>query len=1131
MIGYNTLQKSMNGVKVLTDGVSFISDGNAEHQNIVYSEFIKSDTGHTTLSDNSLTTDDVNCVNITCDNFDASDIQTGTIQANYLKILNQLTSAILLEVDGITQNKIIANVQMTMNNILQLVNADIQQTQTGRIYQQGTNNNYLKDTYINGYLQVGSNITQSGGSASLNDLTIDNLTMRTDKGIIQSGTNVTNSFGGTSTMKTLIVTDSVTLPSNVSIPNVTTSNDMMMQSDAVIIQDITTVTTKKNILRNTKTLTFEADGDITQIKAGSTATFKNTIIQGTSQMQGDITQTAGTCIFKTINCNNITLNADQLITQSGTGYITQSGTGQNVLKEINLLNNANIIFNGTGIISQALNGINILSHFRSAGYGIIGGRNNTTFTNTQNIQNNNGLQIQFNRDNSSQYSFIMNNRGTGGNGGIRFQRYVTGVYLDEPMVIDDNITMNKNLSIPGGSLTCSSATIGNISQSELDCLDNCNQNINTKFTSLDAQILALQTSSSNYNTALTGITYNSTGDLTTIDNNLTISAGKNLTVGTTNIINAINSINSTLSGISYDSTQDITTINNHLLLPSGNNFFLGSGYNVKTNIDDCLNKLSGVTYASGTDTTTIDNNLTVNKTLIVQGMNIKAEIDALDTSFTTGTINTNNLVTGNLTATGTTNLKTTNVITANGATTTPSLIVRDNGNATFTRTLAIIPNSSGGAYNSNVVSNDLSIVGTGTSSNQTTLSICTWSSTKSGFRTGPQFCELTAGTNSIFVDSTTGTVINGSTTFNSDVYNSNTLNIYKMTTDPTYSFSKTLGTSNVLVSTITIQSNYNQRIFVNTPVSVYRNGTNNSGGNQTQHFETLSSISAYYTKNDVFVGNLTVTTNNTLPATKQMNHINPSFIYEQYYTNASCNFLPSLETVSGVYKIYFTFTFSYTVNFADNPGTINGYYVNTSVSSSQAGSANLFFISSSGLNYSSTSFTTSPFDVNYMNSNNNNSQLQINNLVSNNISNQSIIKTNTINSVNSNFDNSNISSLNVSSVSSNVNFYGNLRSKSFIAGYLVDGSKPYSLSPVFCSLSGISPNNADDYYIIFPGYRFELYDAQDYGGTKTTLTNTSVDNLPEIKTVPLTNTTSSIKVYYRPTNNDNFVEITMPNIS
>ena len=84
--------------------------------------------------------------------------------------------------------------------------------------------------------------------------------------------------------------------------------------------------------------------------------------------------------------------------------------------------------------------------------------------------------------------------------------------------------MNKNVSIPGGSLSCSTATIGNITQTEFNCLDNCNQNINDKFTTLDNQIASLQTSSSGNTTALTGISYTSGTDTTLIDNNLTVSS-------------------------------------------------------------------------------------------------------------------------------------------------------------------------------------------------------------------------------------------------------------------------------------------------------------------------------------------------------------------------------------------------------------------------------------------------------------------------------------------------------------------------------------------------------------------------------------------------------------------------------
>lgn len=1141
MIGYNTLQKSMNGVKVLTDGVSFISDGNAEHQNIVYTEYITSDSGQTTLSSDGLITDSIVCDSIDCQTFDASDVQANSIEAKYLKIINQLTSSILFEVDGITQNKIIANVQMTLNNILQLINADIQQTQTGRIYQQGTNNNYLKDTYINGYLEVASNITQSGGSTSLKDLTIDNLTMRTDKGILQSGTNVTNSLGGTTTIKTLVVTDSVVLPANIEVPDFTTNDDIIMQSDAVIIQDVTTVTTNKNILRATKTLDFEVDGNFTQIKAGAIATLKNAIIQGTTQLQGDITQTAGNSVFNTISCNNITLNTDQIITQSGTGYIIQSGTGINTFKAITMLINTNITQSGTGIISQALSGINVFSHLRCAGWAIIGGRNNTTYTNTQNIQNNNGIQFQFNRDNSTQYSFIMNNRSSGGNGGFRFQRYIAGVYLDEPFLIDDNITMNKNLSIPGGSLTCASATIGNISQTELNCLDNCAQNINDKFTSLDSQISSLQNSSSNYSTALTGITYTSATDTTLIDNNVTISTGKNLLVGTTNIITAINNINSTLSGISYDSTNDLTTVNNHMILPTGNNFFLGTGYNVKTNIDDCILKLSGVTYTSASDTTNIDNNvqITAGKKLYIGTMDVEAEINALDTSFTTGTINSTDLTTTNLYVNGAVRLNQTsgttfiysdlrliNVSTKNvnqfaqlycGGLNWDNVLYRPNGNYTlFIRNTADTAN----IQYLNVNSTSFNVKNT-----------------------------------NVLIDN--NLTVNGTTTLNDNVSFNDTLNVFKMAVNPTYTYSKTLGTSNVLVASVLIPVDFNQRIIIDVPVSVYRSGTtNNSGSVVIRHFETLSSITAYYTKNDVFVSNLTVTTNNTLPATKQYNYISSPYNYEQYFTNATCNFLPSLDrTNTTTYKVYFTFTFSYSTDIADNAGTTSGYYVNTSVSNTQG---TTLFITSSGSNFATTSFTLSPFDVNYM-SGNNNSQLQINDLISNNISNQNTIKTNDLisNAINTTtlssttINNSGTTTTNIISSSSinnsggittntttvtanatiNNNLYvkNNIKSKSLIPGYLFDGSNSFLCYPIPCSMKGFRPADVDDYFLINPGFYFAVYENDNYGGNQFILSNDS--DSPIVYPATNINRIGSIKVLYRNQSGDSYTEINMSYIS
>ena len=359
---------------------------------------------------------------------------------------------------------------------------------------------------------------------------------------------------------------------------------------------------------------------------------------------------------------------------SGTGYITQSGTGTNTLKSINMISNANINQTG-GIISQTLGGVNAFSHYRTLGFGIIAGKNGTGTTHTYNAHNVFGLQFQYGRT-SDNHCYIMSNRATGGNGAFRFQRYIGSIYLDEPLLIGDEITVNKNLSIPGGSLSCSSATLGIISQDELNTLENMNYNIKDKFQSLDEQINNLSVANNNNNLALTGISYNSSTDTTTIDNNLivkttniltafndinfllsgisynstndTTTIDNNLIVKNTNILTALNDINFKLSGISYNQTEDLTTISNHMLLPSGNNLMLGS-INVKYSIDELNTKISGITYNSTNDTTTIDNNLTVNNVLTVQGLDVKTEIENIKATYTTGVINTDELITKTLT--------------------------------------------------------------------------------------------------------------------------------------------------------------------------------------------------------------------------------------------------------------------------------------------------------------------------------------------------------------------------------------------------------------------------------------------------------------------------------------------------
>lgn len=1155
MIGdYTVLDKSMNGVKTLSDGISLISDGTATHDYLYYNDIIQSTDGQTTITNDSVTTETITCDAFNATNIFATDVSSNIVECKRLYVRDASNNSIL-DVNGTAKTLDLYGTSYFRNPV-NLINYDFNQTQSSRIYQQGTNSNSLKDTYINGFLSVGSNITQTGGSTALKDTTCDNLTLRENKSITQTGTSVSNTLAGTTTTKDLIILNSVVFPSSVTVPGTTTTDDIVMEGDSVIVQDLTTTTTKKNIFRNTKTLDLEVDGNISQIKGGATATLKNTVIQGTAEIQGDITQTTGATILKTINCNNITLNADQNITQSGSGYITQSGTGQNTLKEINLTNNSNVIFNGNGVISQPLNtAVNVLNNSRFAGYSIFGGRNNTTFSNTQNIQNNNGLQLQFNRDNTTQYSYLMNNRGSGGNGGFRFQRYIGGVYLDEPIVVDDTITFNKNLNIPAGSITCSSATIGAISQSELNCLDNCAVNIQTQFNTIDSQISSLQGSSSTNSTALTGISYNAGTDTTLIDNNLTVN--KNLVVGATNIISAINSINFKLTDYTYDFTQDLVILNNHLILPSGNNFFLGNGYNVKNNLDDCINKLTGITYTSGTDTTNIDNNVQISagKKLMIGTMDVGAEITALETSFTTGTINSTDLTTTNLTVNNNARF---------GQVGGSAFIKND---VRFCNVMSKSENEYTQFYQSGI---DMTIAG---QQNNSALSFSGRNSSGTltqYFRVNPTSFNVKNTNmvidNNLTVSGTTNlqsTVVNTNLTVGGDttIGNDLTVNDAFLVNDACQTFSNFVAstvfteqtsftpngsTPTVDLAQIIITEPFTKAINLNlsfTGALLWRNGYI-SPSNQIQYTSKINYFTIFIYKNGVLWQANAPQSNvqgllyeNTFRLLYSQN--NETFKY--FLNNSLIQFTPDIKTTTDtpdIYSIRVSFNFITSLkNFngiIDQEETFTGSFttfqpaIYANVSFSYNGTDSSLITSTANpvdiVSYTHGTYAATSYSVNYniyrfgMDANSKREFQCVNSY------------TNTARIKNLFSENSTISNANISILSGSVS--GNLRCKSFVAGYVVDGNVPYTLSPIYCSINGINPNNADDGFIIMPGYKFELYDSLYYLGTKLqTIENTSTNDSPQYFASTSINRASSIKVFYRPTNTSSYSIVALNVIS
>jgi len=1141
MIGdYTVYERSMNGVKTLSDGISYITDGDATHTTITYTDFLQSSDQLTILTNDTVTSVNVICDTLTADTTSIQTVNATTVDCDRLYV-RDASNNIVVDFNGATNNLAFNGIS-NFNNTINVTNKNIVQTQTGEINQTGTGTNDLKDTNINGFLVVGSNITQSGGSTSLKDVTCDNLTMRSGKSITQSGTSVSNTFAGTSTIKDLIILDSVVFPSSVVVPGTTTTDDIVMEDDSVIIQDLTVEPSgKTNIFRNTKTLDLEVDGDLDMIKAGSTATLKNTIIQGTAEIQGDITQTTGATVLKTISCNNITLNVDQNITQSGTGYITQSGTGNNTLKAIELTNNSNLTFNGNGIISQPLNtSQNILNNFRCAGYGIVGGRNNTTFTNTQNVQNNNGLQLQFNRDNSSQYSFVMNNRGTGGNGGFRFQRYVAGVYVDEPLTIDDSITINKDVSIPGGSISCSSATLGNISQTEINCLDNCSVNIQVKFNSLDSQIASLQSTSSGNTTALTGISYVSATDTTLIDNNVTISSGKNLLVGTTNVTTEITSLQFTLSGFTYDASQDLDYIDNNVTLAPGKNLVVNN-----INVSTAITNITGITYTSGTDTTTIDNNVTINKTLIVEGMNVKAEIDALDISFTTGTINSTDLTTTNLYVNNTAkfgqvggstlvknDMRFCNVVNKSESEftqfyqtgTTMSIVnQQNNGSLSYyaknnsgvvTEYLRVNPTSFN-VKNTNVdIDTNLNVDGTTTLTNTTASNLTVTNN---------------ATVNNDLIVNDTFIVTNSCQTYPNTVASTNFSENASLTTPYT-------STPTADLATIVISEPFTKEINLNLSLSgglLWRNGYI-SPSNLMQYTTKIEDFRLSIWKNGVLWQN-NVTIYNAAELFSEYTFrfsYTQTNVYMNYYLDTILiKFEPDIQTTPTVdsYTIRCAFTYTYTLQNYDltteTLGTFTGSFTafNTAVYSNVPytyNQQNISLTSTSSptfniITYSPPSYSATNYSINY-------------NVMRFGMDTSSKKELQCVNfsTQNENVVNSTITNAGISNLALSAGYVtNNLRCKTFVAGYLVNGSTTsWELVPIFCSLNGIVPNNAADYFFVMPGFKFELYDGVFYATLIDTIENT-YDYTELFQVSGTANRVSSIKVFYRPTNSSSYQEI------
>lgn len=155
------------------------------------------------------------------------------------------------------------------------------------------------------------------------------------------------------------------------------------------------------------------------------------------------------------------------------------------------------------------------------------------------------------------------------------------------------------------------------------------------------------------------------------------------------------------------------------------------------------------------------------------------------------------------------------------------------------------------------------------------------------------------------------------------------------------------------IFSITLKPFYAKIITINIPISVYRNVT--SSAVLTTRNETLNSISCNLYKNGSLVSSLSVSTNNSLGQLKRFDGSSATWTYEQFITNTTVSFTPTLENATNTYTIQYTMGQSYSSSASGETSISNGYYANTSESNYTVSGCTAIY--ASGSNYSATSYS------------------------------------------------------------------------------------------------------------------------------------------------------------------------------
>lgn len=212
---------------------------------------------------------------------------------------------------------------------------------------------------------------------------------------------------------------------------------------------------------------------------------------------------------------------------------------------------------------------------------------------------------------------------------------ITGITYDG---VNDTTTISNNLVITDGkNLFINNYNVDaridqldadlNVVENSIIDIQNVNDTQNVDIDLLQLDMDTAQSDIIGINSKITGISYDSPTDTTTIDNNVVISSGKTLTLNGSNVNTRITDLETKTNGQTYISGTDTTQFDNNVIIPVGKTFTL-NGQNVNTRIDNLETNMNGITYDS-----VIDSNNITNTSINLNGIiNLNGYINAVSNS-------------------------------------------------------------------------------------------------------------------------------------------------------------------------------------------------------------------------------------------------------------------------------------------------------------------------------------------------------------------------------------------------------------------------------------------------------------------------------------------------------------------